>query len=145
MDTLFHILLALAGGYILVKGLGVCYKFWVLLILAFLSLSPDALSVIQYLIYVSFDIGTGNLPSSHNIFLVIVTPLIFSIIFYIRKNKKLQVYTLVFMVMLISHLLVDMITIQVEGCAYNLYGIPLFYPLSETLYLIPDWRIENQL
>jgi len=142
MDTVFHIVLALAGGYILVKGLGVCYKLWVLVLLAFLSLSLDVLSVIQYFIYVLFDIGTGSLPLSHNIFLVIVIPLIFSIIIYIQKNKKLQVYTLVFMVMLISHLLVDMITIQVGGCAYNLYGIPLFYPLSKTLYLIPDWRMD---
>ena len=125
MDTLFHFVLALAGGYMLVKGLGVRYNLIVIVFLASLSILID----------IDHFIGV-KIPIFHNIFLAIIFPgiLLLIVYFYNKEWIELQVYLFVFMIMLFGHLLADMII--------GMYGIPLLYPLSNTLYMIPrSWEV----
>ena len=119
MDTLFHFVFALVGGYILVKGLGVKYR---LSILIFLSLS----SLFIDLDHLMTHLGMYDGLKLHNLFIVLIPILLF----FIFRN----IYLVVFSVMLFGHLIADMI--------YGIYGVPLFYPFSEATYLIPkSWEI----
>ena len=125
MDALFHFVFALVGGYILVKGLGGKYKLTVLVFL----------SVLSILIDIDHFIGV-KIPIFHNIFLAIILPSILLLILYFYKKEwtELHIYIFVFIIMLFGHLLADMII--------GMYGIPLFYPLSNTLYMIPrSWEV----
>ena len=123
MDALFHIVLALAGGYMLAKGMDFRYDARILFILPILSL-----------LYTDLDHFIGaKIPIFHNIFLTILIPSIFLILLYSIGMKRIATYILMLIVMLFGHLLYDMVT--------GLYGIPLFYPLSDRLYLMPgSWE-----
>lgn len=119
MDSLFHFVFALVGGYVLVKGLGVKYNPYTLVLLSLSSLLID-------LDHLTVFIGLSETLRLHNIFIALI-PLLFYIIY---RN----IYFIVFTVMLLGHLIADM----VQG----MYGIPLFYPLTRTTYLIPkNWEI----
>ena len=119
MDSLFHFVFALVGGYALVKGLGVKYNPYTLVLLSLSSLLID-------LDHLSVFIGLSESLKLHNIFIALI-PLLAYIIY---RN----IYFIVFTVMLLGHLIAD--TVQ------GIYGIPLFYPLTKTTYLIPKkWEI----
>lgn len=74
----------------------------------------------------------GNLPSPlHNIFLVLVvcTALYAFLSLFYRQGR--YAYTLALGIMMLGSLVLDMVG--------GMYGIPLFFPLSERLYQIPNW------
>ncbi len=116
MDSLFHLVFALVGGYVFVKAANLGYRFGFLVLLAFLSEFPD---VSHFM---------GDMALLHNVFIFVPLFLLF---LYAYKSRRgvLLVYVAVFMVMLYGHLLADMI--------FGV-GIPLFYPLSSGFYLIPQ-------
>ncbi|OYT41115.1 MAG: hypothetical protein B6U86_03040 [Candidatus Altiarchaeales archaeon ex4484_43] len=116
MDSLFHFVFALVGGYVFVKAVGFESRFLFLVLLALLSEFPD----VSHLM--------GNLALLHNIFIFV--PLLLLFLFFHKKGKKnLQIYMVTFMIMVYGHLLADMI--------FGI-GIPLFFPLSAEFYLIPQ-------
>ena len=123
MDALFHIILALAGGYMLAKGMNFRHNIGILLILSILSL-----------FYTDMDHFIGaKIPIFHNIFMTILMPAIILVILYLVGMKRLREYLLILIVMLFGHLLYDMV--------HGIYGIPLFYPFSDQLYLMPaNWE-----
>jgi membrane-bound metal-dependent hydrolase YbcI (DUF457 family) len=109
-------MISLTGGYIILRNLNQ-YNTRALL----------ALSLTSLLIDVDHFTGLSTLVI-HNI-----TPLALTTLAYIylhrKKQERYAAYTLAFTVMLGGHLLMDM----VQG----MYGIPLLYPLSTELYLMP--------
>lgn len=119
MDTLFHFVFALVGGYVLVKGLGIRFNPKILVLLSLLSLLIDMDHLMVFM-------GLSKTLRLHNLFVVCIP--IF--LFFIFRT----IYFPIFSVMLFGHLIADM----VQG----IYGVPLFYPFSETMYLIPkNWEI----
>lgn len=125
MDALFHAVFAYIGGYLLVKGLGWKYKPGALAVLALLSLIVD----IEHL---AENAGLRDLHS-HTLIIVFVPLTAYLLMELTRSFPGTRHYVLIYSVMLFSHLCMDMI----EG----MYGIPLLYPLSDRLYLIPgDWE-----
>jgi len=120
MDALFHFAMSFAGGYILLKGLRVDFRWRDLFLLSVLAGLIDLDHIISVL------------PQTlivHNLTFVLGLPLLLFLVFRYMKRDKLQVYSLVVMVMLIGHLLADMIT--------GVYGVPLFFPFYSRLFMIP--------
>ena len=65
---------------------------------------------------------------------VIGFPLILMLVFRRFGSHKLMIYSLVLMVMMFGQLPFDML----EG----MYGVPLFFPFSNELYMIPyAWQL----
>ena len=121
MDALFHFALSFAGGYILLRGLKTDFRIWHLL----------AISLLAGLIDIDHIITTSPaVLYAHNLIFIIGLPLGFFFVFSYMKNERLKVYSLLFIVMWAGHLLMDMIA--------GMYGIPLFFPLSGQLYMIPQ-------
>lgn len=119
MDTLFHFIFALVGGYVLVKGLGIRYHLSILIFLSISSLLIDLDHLMTYL-------GVYEGLKLHNLLIVLIPV----VLFFIFRD----IYFAVFSVMLFGHLIADMI--------YGIYGVPLFYPFSKATYLIPrQWEI----
>jgi len=114
MDSLYHFIFALVGGYVLVKGLGVRYNFLILTALAFFSILID----IDHLLGFHFF---------HNVFVLTPFVLLFFIALFM-KLKRVQLYSLILVVILYGHLLADM--------TYGM-GIPLFYPLDSSMKKVP--------
>jgi len=121
MDALFHIVIAYVGGIILLKNLNVDFNLWVVFMLSVISL---IVTDIDHFI-------DTEIPIFHNIFLLIIFPTIILLYLHSREKYNYFNYRLTLIVMFIGHLLTDM----VEG----MYGIPLFYPVSNRLYMIPEW------
>ncbi len=89
-------------------------KFRVLVLLALISEFPD----LSHL--------AGDLSLLHNIFVFI--PLL-GIYIHQRRKENTKIYVVILMLMVYGHLLSDMI--------FGM-GIPLFYPLSDKMYLLPQ-------
>ncbi|MBN2250816.1 MAG: metal-dependent hydrolase [Candidatus Altiarchaeota archaeon] len=121
MDALYHVVFSLAGGFILARGLGINAGPLELGTLALFSMLPDLDHLTGYT-----RLHTG---------FIILLPLIPYAILRIRDAyREKRGLLLILAVMLYGHLLMDM----VQG----LYGVALFYPLTETLYLIPGrWEV----
>jgi len=121
LDPLFHYMISLTGGYIILKNLNQ-YNTRALLILSTISLMID------------LDHFTGlGIQVLHNLTVPALTIVAF-IYLHKKKQEKYAAYMLALTVMLGGCLLMDM----VQG----MYGIPLFYPLSSELYLMPaSWDI----
>lgn len=138
MDVLFHFTLAIFSSYILLEHLKSTYNLKDLILLSIFPFSLDGVTRLYRIIHHTLNIGPHLFsPLSHNIFIGILLPLI---IYLISQTKKTKIYSLIIMVLMIGHLLSDMITFtDINGkYIFNEVGIPLFYPLSETLYLIPS-------
>lgn len=138
MDALFHFVVAIFSSYILLEHPKSNYNLKDLLFLSLIPFSLDGVTRLYQIIHHALNVGP-HLSSdlSHNIFLGILLPLI---IYLISQTKKTKIYSLIIMVLVIGHLLSDMIPLaEINGkYIFNEDGIPLFYPLSETLYLIPS-------
>ena len=128
MDALFHFVFQLVGGYVLLTGLKIRFNILILILLAFCSLLVDVEHIFTYL-------GIFGWLKLHTIFVVIIPSLILLLLYFIKKGSyELYAYLLTFSVMLFGEILADMIT--------GMYGIPLLYPFSDTLYMIPkSWEI----
>jgi len=114
-------MISLTGGYIILKNLNQ-YNTRALLILSLTSLLID----------VDHFTGLSTLVI-HNITVLALTTVAY-IYLKTKKQEKYAAYTLAFTVMLGGHLLMDM--------TQGMYGIPLLYPLSSELYMMPArWDI----
>jgi len=130
MDALFHFALSFAGGYILLRGLKIDFRLWHLL----------AISLAAGLIDIDHIITTSPaVLYAHNVIFIIGLPAASCMAFRYLRQERLAVYSLLFTVMWAGHLLMDMIA--------GMYGIPLLFPLSGHLFMIPqNWNfieIEN--
>ena len=120
MDSLTHLVLALAGGYVLVLGRGVRLRPHVVPAAALASLLIDVDHIPPHF-------GVAHTLVLHNLAFVLVVAAL------TRLLPGLEIGLLA-CVMLVGHLLMDMV--------YGLYGIPLFYPLSAAGVMIPKaWEI----
>lgn len=119
MDSLYHFIFALVGGYVLVRGFGVVYSFPVLFALAFASVLID----LDHM---------GDSLAFHNLFVLVPLILLFLVAFF-RGYRRIRLYSLVLSVMVYGHLLSDM--------GYG-RGVPLFYPLVGSLFSVPYFMLE---
>jgi membrane-bound metal-dependent hydrolase YbcI (DUF457 family) len=120
MDPLTHVILSLAGGYLLACGLNLKVEYYTVPLLAVASTLID----VDHLLPVRNITDTLIL---HNIATVVLATLILRL--FSGWNNAVILF-----IMLVGHLLLDMNT--------GIYGIPLFYPLSTGTYLIPKgWEI----
>ena len=114
-------MISLTGGYIILQNLKQ-YNTLALLILSLISLMVD----------VDHFTGLSTLVI-HNITVLALTTVAY---IYLRRKKqeRYAAYMLALAVMLGGHLLTDM--------TQGMYGIPLLYPLSSELYMMPArWDI----
>lgn len=123
MDALFHLAMTFAGGYMLLRGLGVPFRWRELFLLSFIAGMIDTDHFYrpfgeQYLLF-------------HNLFFITIVPLAAYLAFTHFGRKKLALYSLFMPVFWTGHLLMDMI----EG----MYGVTLLFPLSTQMFLLPDW------
>jgi membrane-bound metal-dependent hydrolase YbcI (DUF457 family) len=133
MDPFFHFLISFSGGYVILAELYKKPKMKEALVLSFLAgfidldhLFPSAL------LFGSVSNGQVSLAIHvlHNIFTVLILLLVSAFLF--KKTMKIYGYTI--SVMIFGHLLFDMT---------REWGVFLFFPISKTLYVIPDeWRIK---
>jgi len=124
MDALFHIVMAFVGGVMLLRSLKTNLSMKIILILSLASL---VITDADHFLPV-------KTPIFHNIFLLVVLPLPALLYMYSRGKRDYFNYVLALVVMLLGHLLMDM----VQG----MYGIPLFYPISDELYMMPaTWEV----
>ncbi len=114
MDSLYHFIFALVGGYVLVKGMGMRYDFRVLVGLAVMTVLIDLDHIWSVLVF-------------HHIF-ILAPPILLFFAALAMGWKRIQLYSVVLAVMFYGDLLADM-TIGM--------GIPLFYPLDDSLYKLP--------
>ena len=119
MDSLFHFILSLAGGFIFLELLKVKYRPWHLVLLSFSSLSID----IQHLLAAFYR------PIVLHAFYFALLPLVPAVYFYSANKAKPFLYSIALSLMFFGHLFADMIT--------GMYGVPLFYPFSERLFMLP--------
>jgi membrane-bound metal-dependent hydrolase YbcI (DUF457 family) len=84
-----------------------------------------ALAAVTALLDVDHFFGFTARATFHNIFVVVVFPLILFLIFLKKGNKQYMNLSLALLLFLVSHPIVDMFT---EG------GVAIFYPISEQKY-----------
>jgi hypothetical protein len=120
MDALFHFAMSFAGGYILMKGMNADFRLRHLFLLSLVAGLIDIDHIISII---------PKTMIAHNLLFIIGLPLIFFHIFRLMKKQRMQVFSLVLIVMWIGHLLADMIS--------GMYGVPLFYPLSHSFVIAP--------
>ena len=135
MDALFHFVFQLVGGYVLLKGLNVRFNILILIFLAFCSLLVDVEHVLPYLANVFPLLDLIDHIKFHTIFIIAIPLSILIFLYFMKKGtNELYGYLLAFSIMLFGELTADMIT--------GMYGIPLFYPFSDALYMIPkSWEV----
>ena len=135
MDALFHFVFQLVGGYVLLKGLNVRFNMLILIFLALCSLLVDVEHVLPNLTKIFPLLELVAHIKFHALFIVIIPLFVLFILYFMKKGTyELYGYLLAFSIMLLGELTADMIT--------GMYGIPLFYPFSDTLYMIPkSWEV----
>jgi len=120
MDVLFHFVISLVGGFVFLELTKTRYHPLHLLAITFLSLSIDVQHLLEAI----------NIPFIfHGIYFVLI-PSAAALFFFSRKQMQLAVYSSALSLMLFGHLLSDMIQ--------GLYGVPLFYPISNHLFMLPN-------
>jgi len=120
MDSLTHLMLSLAGGYLLAFGLGIKSRPYLVPAGALASLLIDV-------DHIPAHFGVAHTLALHNLPFVLVAGAFIGVLFGLEAG-------LVACAMLSGHLLLDMNT--------GLYGIPVFYPLSKASVMIPEsWEL----
>jgi membrane-bound metal-dependent hydrolase YbcI (DUF457 family) len=128
MDALFHLVIAITGGFLLAEGLRMRYNRLVLISLSVLSMLPDLQHLIEYA-------GIKQNIELHSIFIAVIPLIIYAVLFFSKKWKEQRNYLLIFSVMLFGHLIMDTVS--------GINGIVLFYPLSSRSYLMPEtWEVN---
>lgn len=123
MDTLFHFMLALIGGFALNSRRS--YSVLFLFSAALVSVLIDA----DHFIF-------AYRRTFHNVFTVVLIPLALFYLAYLyedRRSIRLQSFFLVLMVMLMGHVITDL--------AATPGGLMLFYPVSHAYYSVPKVEI----
>lgn len=124
MDTLFHFifpLMAMMAARVKVK-----HVITVSIILAAAAASLD------------LDHFFGLVPRAtfHNIFVTVLFPVILFLIFFKKKNKTYMHLSLILLLFLVSHPILDMFD---EG------GVELFYPISDQMYDLTKFSLNIPL
>ncbi len=122
MDTLFHFSIVLFA--LVPLGLHKKYGWKVVLALAFTAILVD----LDHFMMKDFK-------PLHNVFFMILLPLILFLIFYKLKNEKLQIFALLVLIVLSSHLAIDFFYAPLRGA-------PLLFPFSATEYRFPQFTWE---
>lgn len=124
MDTLFHFifpLIAMMAARIKVK-----HSIRVSIILA----------AAAALIDVDHFFGLVARGTFHNIFVTVLFPIVLFLIFFKKKNKHYMHLSLILLLFLVSHPILDMFT---EG------GVELFYPFSNQMYDLSKFSLTIPL
>ena len=122
MDVLFHFVISLVGGFVFLELTKTRYHPLHLLAITFLSLSIDVQHLLEAI----------NIPFIfHGIYFALI-PSVAALFFFSRKQMQLAVYSSALSLMLFGHLFSDMIQ--------GFYGVPLFYPFSAHLFMLP-WAL----
>ncbi|MBW2977512.1 metal-dependent hydrolase [Candidatus Woesearchaeota archaeon] len=120
MDSLFHFIFSITGGA--ASGIHTKHNVLTLLSLGFLATIID----------IDHFFGTPR-GTLHNLFLAAVIPLIFFLIFFMKKKRFYQNICLLIMIFLVGHVVADL---------FEQGGVMVFYPLSEKIYKIPgSWEL----
>jgi len=120
MDSLTHLILSLAGGYLLACGLRLKLRPQTIPALGAASLLIDVDHLLPHF-------GIAHTLVLHNVFVVLAAA---ALVGYFSRKE----WGVIFFVMLMGHLFFDMNS--------GIYGAPLFYPLAKTGFLIPDgWEV----
>lgn len=122
MDSLFHFVISLAGGFMFLGLARTKYDPLHLFALSFLSLFID----IQHL-FEAFYLY----PVFHAIYFALL-PLVAALYFHSKNQPALFSYSVLLSVMLFGHLFADMIQ--------GMHGVPLLYPFSTHLFMLP-WAL----
>lgn len=133
MDSLTHLVLNFSAGYIFLKGIRADFRIWHLFILAFISQSLDMDHVFEYnRIEPFFDsIFKNTVSPMHNIFFItFISGGIYFAGKYL-KNNKIQIYSLALFFMFFGNIVMDTVS--------GMYGVPLFFPLTNKLVQIPPY------
>ncbi|MFH1257487.1 MAG: metal-dependent hydrolase [Candidatus Micrarchaeota archaeon] len=134
MDSLFHFVFSVIGA--LALDLHKKHRMWFVFAAAAFAVAIDFDHF--------FNIDPNYAKPLHNIFFVVLVPLIlFYFSYRLERNRKprstlMQQFWLVVMVMLVGHLIMDMF--------YSIdYRILLFYPLSYASYSFADLPLPTPL
>ena len=122
MDALFHVTMTFAGGYMLLRGLDVRFRWRELFVL---SIIGGAIDLDHF--YRPF----GEMLLFHNVFFITLVPLAFFLVFRHFGRPKLAMYSSFMVVFWIGHLLADMIS--------GMYGVYLFFPFYNASFYLPGW------
>jgi hypothetical protein len=127
MDALFHLVIAITGGYLLAGSLRMKNSSLAIISLSVLSMLPDLEHLTEY-------IGIRLSIVLHSIFIILIPMLIYAALLFTKKWKEQRNYLLILSVLLFGHLIMDTVS--------GMNGIELFYPLSHRSYLMPEaWEI----
>ena len=124
MDSLFHFILAFMAA--MVVGLHKKHGLRIIFIFAAIAVLIDLDHWIMP--------GVVTKPL-HTIFIAVLLPLVLFLFFYKYEKKgsiKWQSYSLILLVVLVSHLVTD----YFYGSEH---GVPLFWPFIDKVFLIPEW------
>ncbi|MFH1721942.1 MAG: metal-dependent hydrolase [Candidatus Altiarchaeota archaeon] len=131
MDLLFHFLANILACVLVNHGLEMKLKFRTLILFSIVALLIDIDHLLLYTGYSILDEGL-NTSVLHNIFflfgIVVLIYFLASRVFLVKNEKAINISAL-FFILLSGHMLFDMI--------FGRYGVPLFYPLTNRLYVIP--------
>jgi len=133
VDSFSHSVLNLLGGYVFLREWGTGFRGRFLLLLAPLSIIMDLDHALNLHSLRPLRLSLfGNLPSPmHNLIFVLgVCAALYLILRLFRLPGK-RTYPLTLLIMMLGSLIFDMVG--------GMYGVPLFFPLSEKLYQIPPW------
>jgi hypothetical protein len=123
MDALFHLMISFAGGYMLLRGLNVKFRWRELFILALVAGMID-------MDHFARPFGEDVLIF-HNVFFITLVPFAACIVLKRMKEHKLAFYAILMPIFWVGHILLDM--------ASGMYGVMLFFPLSAERFLLPGW------
>jgi hypothetical protein len=123
MDALFHLVIAITGGYLLACAMRLKKPALGIILLSFASMIPDLEHLTEY-------VGINWSIVLHSIFIVLIPLSIYAFLIIANKWKNRRNYLLILSVMLSGHLIMDTVA--------GMNGIELFYPLSRRSYLMPE-------
>jgi membrane-bound metal-dependent hydrolase YbcI (DUF457 family) len=128
MDALFHLVIAITGGYLLACSLRMKNSSLLIIFLSFFSMFPDLQHLTEYL-------GIKQNIELHSAFIVFIPLLIYVVLLFTKKWKEQRNYLLILSVLLFGHLVMDTMS--------GTNGIELFYPISGKSYLMPEaWEVN---
>jgi len=119
MDSLYHFILSLVGGYVFFTFSRRSFSPMLLVFVSLLSLITDTDHIVDRQFF-------------HTIFFLI-PPLLIFVYASLQHHSRLRIYSFLFALMVGGHLLADMM--------YGI-GVRLLFPLSEEKFVLPRFFME---